>query len=132
MGTIIKAQLPQPNKIIRLHLNNMAILINLILSAIVIIAASYVLPGVHVASFTSAIIAALVLGVVNAILKPILLILTLPITIITLGLFALVINALMILLTASVVPGFKVDSFVWAIIMSIFLAIVNTVLHTIA
>jgi putative membrane protein len=107
----------------------MGILINLILSAIIIIAASYILPGVHVASFTSALVTALVLGIINAIIKPILLILTLPITIITLGLFTLIINAVLILLTASIVPGFKVDGFIWALVMGVFLAVVNMVLH---
>ncbi len=110
----------------------MSILINLVLSAIVILAAAYLLPGIHVANFTAALVAALVLGIVNAVIKPILLILTLPITIITLGLFTLVINALLILLTANLVPGFKVDGFFWALIMSVFLAIVNTFLHTAA
>ena|SRR3990167_3410822 len=107
----------------------MAILINWIISALVILAASYLLPAVHVENFTAAIITALVLGIINAVIKPILLILTLPITLITLGLFTVVINAVMILLTDTIVPGFSVDGFLWAVILSIFLAIVNTLLH---
>lgn len=95
----------------------------------VILAASYLLPGVHVESFTSALVTALVLGIINAFIKPILLILTLPITLITLGLFTLVINALLIMLTANIVPGFGVDGFLWALILGIFLAIVNTALN---
>jgi putative membrane protein len=109
-----------------------SILINWVLSALVILAAAYLLPGVHVASFTAALITSLVLGIINAIIKPVLLILTLPINLLTLGLFTFVINAVLILLAASIVPGFKVDGFVWALILGIFLAIVNTVLHTIA
>lgn len=106
------------------------ILINLILSAIVILSASYLLPGVHVANFTVAIVTALVLGVVNAILKPILLVLALPINILTLGLFTFVINAFLILLASRVVPGFRVDGFLAALIMALFLAVVNFFLHT--
>lgn len=107
----------------------MSILINLILSAIVILAAAYLLPGVHVLNFTTAIITALVLGLINAFIKPVLLIFTLPINILTLGLFTFVINALLILLAAGLVPGFKVDGFTWALILSVFLAVVNFFLH---
>ena len=70
----------------------MGILINWVLSAFVIIAAAYLLPGVHVANFTAALVTALVLGIINAIIKPILLILTLPINLITLGLFTFAIK----------------------------------------
>lgn len=104
----------------------MAILINWLISAIVILAASYILPGVRVESFTAALVAALVLGIINAFIKPILLILTLPITLITLGLFTIVINAFLIMLTDALVPGFSVSGFLWAVVLSIFLAIINT------
>lgn len=107
----------------------MNILINWIVSALAILAAAYLLPGVHVTSFVSALVAAVVLGIINAFIKPVLLILTLPITILTLGLFTLVINALVILLAASLVPGFSVDSFWWALIYSIVLSIINSFLH---
>lgn len=103
----------------------MSILINLILSAMAVFAAAYILPGVHVENFTAALIAALVIGIFNAILKPILLILTLPITIISLGLFTFVIQAFLILLADKVVPGFSVDNFLWALILSLVLAIIN-------
>ncbi|OGH10820.1 MAG: hypothetical protein A3B38_03920 [Candidatus Levybacteria bacterium RIFCSPLOWO2_01_FULL_36_13] len=106
-----------------------AILLNWVVSAMVIFSVAYILPGVHVANFTSAIVLALVLGIINAILKPILLILTLPITILTLGLFALVLNALLILLAASVVPGFSVDGFIWALVFGLVLSIANTVVN---
>ena len=103
----------------------MGILINWLISALAILAASYILPGVHVTSFTAALVTAFVLGIINAFIKPILLILTLPITIVTLGLFALVINALMVILAAKIVPGFKVDGFFWALIFSMVLAVIN-------
>lgn len=106
-----------------------SILINWIISAMVIFSSAYVLPGVHVANFTAALVVALVLGIVNAILKPILVVLTLPITILTLGLFYLVLNALLVLLVSNLVPGFTVDSFWWALIFGIVLSLTNTFLH---
>ena len=108
----------------------MSILINWILSALAVFAAAYILPGVHIQSFTTALIAALVLGVINAIFKPILLILTLPINLLTLGLFTFVINAALILFAANLVPGFRVDGFLWALILSILLSVINSVLHS--
>lgn len=96
----------------------------------VVFAAAYVLPGVHVTSFTAALIAALVLGIFNAVLKPILVILTLPITLITLGLFTFVINAILILLAARIVSGFTVDGFLWALILSLLLSLINSFLHS--
>ena len=110
----------------------MGLLINWVVSALAILASAYLLPGVHVASFTTALVAAVVLGIINAVLKPILLILTLPINILTLGLFTLVINAVVILLAANLVPGFNVDGFWWALIFSVVLSIINSFLHTIA
>ncbi len=76
-------------------------------------AAAYVVPGVSVKNFWAALIAALVIGLVNALVRPILLILTLPVNILTLGLFTLVINALMFWLASSIVRGFDVANF-WA------------------
>lgn len=109
-----------------------SILINWIISAMVIFSSAYILPGVHVANFTVALVVALVLGIVNAILKPILVILTLPITILTLGLFYFVLNALLILLVSSIVPGFTVDGFLWALIFGALLSIANTVVHNLS
>lgn len=103
----------------------MRMLIHWIVSAIVIFSIAYVLPGIHVANFTAALVFALILGIINAFLKPVLIILTLPITILTLGLFTLVINALLILLTSAIVPGFIIDGFVWALIFGILLSIAN-------
>ncbi len=107
----------------------MRIIINWLIYTIAILISAYLLPGVHVANFQTALLAALVLGIINAILKPILFLLTLPITILTLGLFTLVINAALILLAAKLVHGFSVDSFWWAILFSLVLSIINSVLH---
>lgn len=106
----------------------MSILINWLVSGLAILVTAYLLPGVHVLSFTSALVAAVVLGVINAFIKPILIILTLPINILTLGLFTFVINALVIILTANLVPGFKVDGFWWALAFSVVLSLINSFL----
>lgn len=79
-------------------------------------AVAYLVPGFHVNSFYAALIVAVILGIVNAIIKPIIMILTLPITILTLGLFSFVVNAGLILLVSTVVKGFSVDGFVPALI----------------
>lgn len=105
------------------------ILISWIVTALAILASAYLLPGVHVTSFVTALVVAVVLGIINAFIKPILLILTLPITILTLGLFAFVINAVVILLAANLVPGFTVDGFWWALIFSIVLSVINSFLN---
>ena len=103
----------------------MNILINWLISALVILASAYLLPGIHVENFLTALVLALVLGILNAVVKPILLVLTLPINILTLGLFTLVINALLIMLATFIVPGFSVDTFWWAILFSIFISLFN-------
>ena len=89
----------------------MSLILRWLISALSVIAAAYIVPGVSVANFWTAIIAALVIGLVNALVRPILLILTLPVNIITLGLFTLVINALMFWLASSIVKGFDVANF---------------------
>jgi len=106
----------------------MQAIINLVLSALAVIISAYILPGVKVDNFLTAIVVAIVLGIINAIIKPILVILTLPINIVTLGLFTFVINGIVILLVSAIVPGFRVDGFVWAILFSLVLSIVNGVL----
>ncbi len=106
----------------------MSILINWVISAFAILVAAYILPGVTVSSFTSALVAAVVLGIINAVIKPILVILTLPINVLTLGLFTFVINALLIILVANLVPGFKVAGFWWALLFSIVLSLINSFL----
>jgi len=103
----------------------MEILISLLLSSIAVFIAANILPGVHIAGFATALIVAVVLGFINAIIRPILLILTLPITILTLGLFSLVVIAFCVMLATWIVPGFVVDGWIWAFIFAVVLAIIN-------
>jgi putative membrane protein len=100
----------------------------LITSGLVLLIANF-MPGVHVAGFTTALIVAIVLGLLNIFIKPILVILTLPVTIVTLGLFLLVINALMILLCTKIVGGFSVDTFWTALIFSIILSVLQSIMN---
>jgi len=103
----------------------MSILLNWLISALVILVAAYLLPGIHVASFTTALVVAIVLGILNICIKPILFILTLPVTILTLGLFTFVINAFLIILASMLVPGFRVDGFWWALLFSIVISLIS-------
>jgi len=103
----------------------MAMLINWLLAALAIMATAYLLPGVSLSGFVPALVTALVLGLVNAFIKPVLLLLTLPINILTLGLFTLVINALLIMLVSKLVSGFQVQGFWWALVFSVVLTVVN-------
>lgn len=105
----------------------MGMILNLLLSTLAVMLASYMLPGVRVASFFQALVVALSLGVVNAVIKPILTVLTLPLTILTLGLFSLIINGLMVMLVDAILPGFTVDGFLNAIIFSLILSLLGTV-----
>lgn len=110
----------------------MGILINWLLSAFAIFVTSEVVPGFTVDSFQTALIVALILGIVNAIIRPVLVILTLPINIISLGLFTFVINALMILLVDYFVAGFTVEGFLPALIGAFILWIISIVLNIVA
>jgi len=105
----------------------MNFLIKLLITAIAVLVSSYFLPGVGVDSFLIAVLVAAVLALLNALLRPILVLLTIPLTILTLGLFLLVINAVIILLTDGLVPGFHVDGFWWALLFSLILSLVVSV-----
>lgn len=107
----------------------MEILINWTVSALAILVAAYILPGVQVSGFLTALVVALVLGLLNVFIKPILFLLTLPITILTLGLFTLVINAFLIWLTGQLVPGFQVRGFLSALLFGVVLSVVMYLLH---
>lgn len=107
----------------------MQLLINWLVSALAILITAYFLPGVTVGGLVPALIFAVVLGILNIIIKPILLILTLPINILTLGLFTFVINALVIMLASYIVPGFAVAGFLWALLFGIILTLVMSVLN---
>ncbi|UII80803.1 phage holin family protein [Flagellimonas sp. CMM7] len=109
----------------------MKLLLKLLLNALAVVILSYVLPGIGVDSLTTAVIVALALSILNFIVKPILVILTLPITIVTLGLFLLVINAIIILIAADFISGFQVSSIWWAIIFSLLLSFLQSILHSI-
>ncbi len=100
-----------------------------ILNALALYIVASVVPGIHLASFTSALLAVVVIGLINTLLKPLLFVLTLPITVLTLGIFSLVLNALMLLLAGSVLSGFRVEGFGAAFVGSIVLSIVSAVLH---
>jgi putative membrane protein len=82
-----------------------------LINAVALIAVAYLMPGVHVASFTTALVAALVLGLINAVVRPVLVLLTLPVTLITLGLFIFVLNGLLFWMVGSWIQGFAVDGF---------------------
>ena len=110
----------------------MKFLAQLIVSALAVIVASMILPGVKVDNAVTAIIVAAVLAFLNAIVKPALVILTIPITVFTLGIFLLVINAFIILLAAKIVDGFHVDGFWFALLFSLMLTLVTAVFEGIA
>jgi len=93
----------------------MELLLVWILNALALLIAAYLLPGIQVASFGAALIAALVLGLANTFIKPLLVLLTLPITLVTLGLFLIVINALLFWFVGSILKGFQVQGFWWAL-----------------
>jgi len=93
----------------------MTLLLVWILNAVALLVVAYILPGIVVASFWSAMWAALVLGLINMLVKPLFVVLTLPITILTVGLFLFVINALMFWLAGSILKGFQVNGFWWAV-----------------
>lgn len=112
------------------YLSIMGLLISILINGLAVFITANFLPGVKVDSFITAIIVAIVLGIVNFIVKPILHLLTLPITILTLGLFTFVINALMILLVDRLVPGFDVDNFWAALLFSLVLSLVSSLLHS--
>ena len=111
----------------------MGFIIKILVTALAVWVAAYVLPGVHLQNDAKTIIiVALVLALLNAIVKPILVILTIPVTIITLGLFLLVINALMVVWTSKLVDGFKVDGWLTALLFSLIVSVVSSILHFIA
>jgi putative membrane protein len=107
-------------------------LANWVLNALALFIVSKIITGIRLQDFWSALVAVAVIGLVNTLIKPVLLLLTFPITIVTLGLFTFVINAFMLLLASSLTPGFKVDGFVSALIGSILLSLVSTLLHSFA
>jgi putative membrane protein len=110
----------------------MKIILKLLVSSLAVFFSAYILKGVYLDGFPTAILVALLLGFLNAFLRPILVILTIPITLVTFGLFLLVINAAIILLADYALSGFTVDSFLTAIMFSIIVSIITWVLEAIA
>lgn len=105
------------------------IFFKIIVSALAVFITSWLLPGVHVDGFITALIVAASLALLNYLIKPLLIILTIPVTIFTFGLFLLAINAFIILIASHYIDGFKVDGFWWALLFSIILSLVTSLLE---
>lgn len=108
----------------------MKMILRVLLSALAVVILSKILPGIGVDSYTTAIIVAIVLSLLNFLVKPILIILTLPVTIVTFGLFLLIINAIIILLAGYFVDGFHVISMWWALLFSLLLSFLQSILFS--
>ena len=108
----------------------MKLLIKWLLSAAALLLVAYLYSGVQVSSFTAALIAAFVIGLLNAVVRPVLVLLTLPVTVVTLGLFLFVINALMFWAAASMLDGFEVRGFVAALIGSLIYSLIGMVIES--
>jgi putative membrane protein len=103
----------------------MNLIFSILVRGFVVLIAGYILPGVTIENFFVAIVVAVVLGLVNTFIKPLLVLLTLPVTILTLGLFMFVINALLVLLVSRIVPGFHVLGFWWALLFSLVVSLIS-------
>jgi putative membrane protein len=108
------------------------ILIHWVITTIAILVAAYIIPGIKVDSLGAALIGAAILGILNAVLKPILVVLTLPITLLTLGLFLFVVNALVFLLAGNLLSGFHVASFWSALLGSLVVSVVSYIAYSIS
>ena len=104
----------------------MNIIVRFLLSGVAVMLTAYLLPGAHVQDYWAALLVAVLVSLCNVIVKPILIIFTIPITILTLGLFLLVINAVIILMVDNFVDGFSVDGFWWALAFSLILSVFNS------
>jgi putative membrane protein len=109
----------------------MYLLLRWLLNTLALFVVVQIVPGFHADSWLTLAIAALILGLLNAIIRPILFLLTLPLTIVTLGLFLIVLNGIMLELTAWIVPGFKIDTFLWACVGAIVLGLISLVINRI-
>ncbi|MDO9037662.1 MAG: phage holin family protein [Lutibacter sp.] len=108
----------------------MNLILKIVLTAVAVLVIAHFLPGVSVVNFTSSVIVAIVLALLRVTIKPILIILTLPVTIVTLGLFLLVINALIILLADNLIDGFQVTGFWIALLFSLILSVFESILYS--
>lgn len=107
----------------------MKLIVRVLVTSILVLLISHFMKGVHVASFTTALLVAVVLGLLNIFVKPILVFFTMPITFFTLGLFLLIINGLIIILCSTIVGGFNVDSFFTALLFSIILSVSQSIVN---
>jgi putative membrane protein len=107
----------------------MDIIIKVLALAVALLFTAWVLPGIEIDGFLPAVWAALIMGLINVFIRPVLIFLTIPINILTLGLFTFVINALLFLFTASIVDGFEVNGFMAALLGSIFLSVMSVVIN---
>ena len=106
----------------------MGILLSWVINASALMLTAYLVEGFHVDGITSALLAAIVIGFINTFIRPILILLTAPINLITLGLFTFVINAVVLWITSMVVPGFGVESPMWALLAAVVLSFISTLL----
>jgi putative membrane protein len=115
------------------YIREMVLIAKWFISAVSLLAAAYLLPGITVASFYIALIVALLLGLLNAVIRPILVVLTLPVTIVTLGLFIFIINGAIFWFLATFIEGFAVDGLLWGVVgaltVSVFSWIGNKFIH---
>jgi putative membrane protein len=109
----------------------MPFLLRVLLNAVAIMAAAWFVPGVHLAGLVPALLAGVLLGFVNALVRPILLLLTLPFTLLTLGLFIFVVNAICFALTAALVPGFDLSGFGAAFLGALVVTLISWVLNAV-
>jgi putative membrane protein len=107
-------------------------IVKFLLNGLAVVLTAYLLPGVEVEHYGHALLVALVLSIANVFVKPLLILFTIPLTILSLGLFLLVINALIIMLVDSLVPGFAVDGFWWALAFSLILSVFNSLFSDLA
>lgn len=101
----------------------------LIINTLAALLSAYLLSGVHIDTIVTALLVAIVLALLNTFIKPILVVLTIPFTILTMGLFLLVINVLIIMWTDNLVDGFKVDNWLWALLFSFVISIISSILE---
>lgn len=106
----------------------MNVLAKILINTVAVLVVAYILPGIEISSFFDGLVVAVVLALLNLLVKPVLVILTLPLTIVTLGIFLLILNGLIVMLAGALVDGFYVSGLLWAIIFSLLVSLVNAIL----
>ncbi len=106
-----------------------AIVFKLLISTVAVYATAAILPGIAIKNFVSAIGVAIILALLNTFLKPVLVFLSFPITVLTLGLFLLIIDTLIVLIAGKLLSGFKVDGFWWALLFGIIMSLISSALN---